>query len=181
MTRIILALASIALVFSFACGGDDKNGGILSGNQGGSSGGIDTKDPVKFAQGALTTTFNVFGGSADPQKMLDLYLPECRTGVKPGDITAALTMIKAFFPDIAKLKVEDIDLGGPKVDKNGSDYKLTISDINKVRIKSNGKFVNANDFMKSIGFADPGSSPLEGLNDPLELREQDGRLFISNC
>ena len=34
MTRIILALASIALVFSIACGGDDKkDGGILSGTR----------------------------------------------------------------------------------------------------------------------------------------------------
>src|SRR5437868_3167840 len=128
MTRIILALASIALVFSVACGGDDKkDGGILGGNPGGSSSGIDTKDPVKFAQGALTTTFNVFGGSVDPQKMLDLYLPECRNGVKSSDITAVLTMVKAFFPNINKLKVEDIDLAGPKVDKNGSEYKLTIA------------------------------------------------------
>jgi len=113
MTRIILALAGIALIFSVACGGDDKkDGGILGG--GGSNTG--TKDPVAFAQAALTTTFNVFGGSVDPQKMLDLYLPECRTNVKPSDVTQALTMIKAFFPDIGKLKVEDIDLASPKVD-----------------------------------------------------------------
>jgi hypothetical protein len=180
MTRIILALASIALVFSIACGGDDKkDGGILGG--GSSSGNTNTKDPVAFAQAAVVTQFNVFGGSVDPQKLLDLYLPECTKGIKTSDITQTLTMVKAFFPDIAKLKVEDIDLAGPKVEKNGNDIKLTIGDINKVRVKSNGKFVNANEFMKSIGFTDPKDSPLEGFNEPLELREQDGRLYISNC
>lgn len=180
MTRIILALASIALIFSVACGGDDKkDGGILGG--GGSNSSTNSKDPVAFAQSAVVTQFNVFGGSVDPQKLLDLYLPECTKGIKTSDITQTLAMVKAFFPDIAKLKIEDIDLAGPKVEKNGNDVKLTISDINKVRIKSNGKFVNAVEFMKSIGFTDPGDSPLEGFNEPLELREQDGRLYISNC
>jgi hypothetical protein len=181
MTRIILALASIALVFGVACGGSDKKDGGILGGGGSSSGGGSTKDPVAFAQTAVVTMFNVFGGSVDPQKMLDLYLPECRTGVKPSDITATLAMVKAFFPDIAKLKIEDIDLAGPKVEKNGKDVKLTITDINKVRVKSNGKFINANEFMKSIGFTDPSDSPLEGLDEPLELREQDGKLYISNC
>jgi hypothetical protein len=179
MTRIILVLASIALVFSVACGGDDKkDGGILGG---GSNTNTSTKDPVAFAQAALTTTFNVFGGSVEPQKLLDLYLPECRTNLKPSDVTTALTMIKAFFPDINKLKVEDIDLASPKVEKNGNEYKLTITDTNKIRIKSNGKFVNAVDFMKSIGFTDPSSSPLEGVEEPLLLKEVDGKLYISDC
>src|SRR6185436_4364529 len=140
MTRIILALFSIALVFSLACGGDDKKDGGVLGGGGASSGGGNTKDPVAFAQSALATTFNVFGGSQDPQKLLDLYLPECRTGVKASDVSQALTMIKAFFPEITKLKVEDIDLANPKVEKNGNDYKLTITDKNKIRVKTNGKF-----------------------------------------
>ncbi len=181
MTRIILALASIALIFSVACGGDDKkDGGILGG---GSTSGSNTstKDPVAFAQAAVVTQFNVFGGSVEPQKLIDLYLPECTTGIKPSDITATLAMVKAFFPDIGKLKIEDIDLANPKVEKNGNDVKLTISDVSKVRVKTNGKFVNATEFMKSIGFTDPSDSPLEGFNEPLELREKDGRLYISNC
>src|SRR5687767_3878787 len=185
MTRIILALATIALVFSIACGGDDKkDGGILGGgssSSSSSSGGGNTKDPVAFAQSALTTTFNVFGGSQDPQKLLDLYLPECRTGVKSSDVTAALTMIKAFFPEISKLKVEDIDLANPKVEKNGNEYKLTITDKNKIRVKANGKLMNANDYFKSIGFDDPDDSPLSGVDEPLLLKEQDGKLFISDC
>jgi len=185
MTRIILALASIALVFSIACGGDDKkDGGILGGNPGGSSsskGGGDPKDPVAFAQRSIVTLFNMFGGSTDPQQYLDLYLPECRTGVKASDVTQVLTMIKAFFPDINKLKVEDVDLANPKVEKNGNDVKITITDSNKIRVKVNGKFVPAQEFFKSIGFDDPKDSPLEVTDEPLMLKEQDGKLYIANC
>ena len=185
MTRIILALASIALVLSVACGGDDKkDGGILGGNQGGSSsssGGGDPKEPVAFAQRSIVTLFNMFGGSTDPQKYLDLYLPECRTGVKASDVTQVLTMIKAFFPDIGKLKVEDVDLGNPKVEKNGNDVKITITDSSKIRVKVNGKFVPAQEFFKSIGFDDPKESPLEVTDEPLMLKEQDGKLYIANC
>jgi hypothetical protein len=185
MTRIILALATIALVFSLACGGDDKkDGGILGGGSSSgssSSGGGNTKDPVAFAQSALTTTFNVFGGSQQPQKLLDLYLPECRTGVKASDVSQALILIKAFFPEISKLKVEDIDLANPKVEKNGNEYKLTITDSKKIRVKTNGKFVNAEEYFKSIGFKDIDDSPLSGVEEPLLLKEQDGKLYISDC
>ena len=184
MTRIILALASIALVFSVACGGDDnKDGGILGGGGSSSGGGnTNTKDPVAFAQAALTTTFNVFGGSQDPQKLLDLYLPECRTGVKASDVTTALTMIKAFFPEHLEAQGRrHRPRRNPKVEKNGNDYKLTITDTNKIRVKINGKFVNAEEFFKSIGFDDPSDSPLSGVEEPLMLKEQDGKLFISEC
>jgi hypothetical protein len=181
MPRIIFALVSVALIFSVACGGDDKKDGGILGGGGSSSGGGNTKDPVAFAQSALTTTFNVFGGSQDPQKMLDLYLPECRTGVKSSDVTAALTMIKLFLPEISKLKVEDIDLASPKVAKNGNEYTLTITDKNKIRVKANGKFVNAEEYFKSIGFDDPSDSPLSGVEEPLKLKEVDGKLFISDC
>ena len=175
MTRITLTLLGIALMFLVACGGDDK-GGVFGGGGGGN-----TNDPVAFAARAFVTQLAVFSGAQDPQKLLDLYLPECRTGVKPSDVTAALAMIKAFFPEISKLKVEDIDLAGPKVEKNGNEVKLTITDVNKVRVKADGKFVNANDYFKSVGFKDPGDSPLEGLEKPLLLKEQDGKLYLSDC
>lgn len=180
MTRIILAIATIALVFSIACGGDKKDGGLLGGG-GSAGGGSGTKDPVAFAQSSLVTMFNMFGGSVDPQRYLDLYLPECRTGVKVSDVTQVLTMVKAFFPEISKLKIDDIDLGNPKVERNGSDIKLTITDSSKLRVKVNGKFIQAEEYFKSIGFKDPKESPLEVTDEPLLLKEQDGRLFIANC
>ena len=104
MPRIIFALVSVALIFSVACGGDDKKDGGILGGGGSSSGGGNTKDPVAFAQSALTTTFNVFGGSQDPQKLLDLYLPECRTGVKASDVTQYLcprSAPRTFIPAVS--------------------------------------------------------------------------------
>jgi hypothetical protein len=179
MTRIYIAIVSTALVFAaLACGGDDKKDGILGG---GGSGGSTSNDPATFARQALVTFMGVFSGNTDPQRMLDLYLPECRTNVKASDITQVLTMIKAFFPELSKVKIEDIDLGATKVDRSGSDVTVTVQDPKKIRFKIDGMFVPVEEYLKKVGFDSISDSPFEGTEEPLKLREVNGKLFITEC
>jgi hypothetical protein len=181
MSRIALALMSLAVFLAVACGGGDKNDGGILGGGGSSSGGATSNDPNTFARQALVTFLGVFSGNTDAQKMLDLYLPSCRTNVKASDLTQVLTMVKAFFPELSKVKVEDIDLGQTKVEKNGSEVKLTVQDPSKVRVKVDGKFISADEYAKRVGFDDISDSPLEGVEEPLLLKEEGGRLYISEC
>lgn len=210
MARIILAFASIALILSVACGGGDdkKDGGILggatsnsstsgtpgastgsgsssSGSSGSGSGSSssNSKDPVQFAQGAMVTIFGVLSGSNDPQQMLDLYAPECRTGVKTSDITQVLTLVRAFFPELSKLKIQEVDLSqaNPKVEKSGNTSKVTLGDPNKVRLKVDGQFQPVGEVSKKLGFPDLDDSPLNVADEPLTVKEVDGKLYISDC
>lgn len=198
MTRIILALASIVLVFSIACGSDDK-GGVTggansnsssgssssgsSGSGGSGSSSSNSREPVQFAQGALVTLFGVFNGSTDAQKMLDLYAPECRTGVKTSDITQVLTLVRTFFPELAKIKITEVDLSqaNPKVEKSGATSKITLSDPNKVRLKVDGQFQPITEVSKKMGFPDLNDSPINVADEPLTIKEVDGKLYIADC
>ena len=70
-------------------------------------------------------------------------------------------MIKAFFPDIGKLKVEDIDLANPKVEKNGNDVQADDYGLQQDPRQGQRQVRQADEFFKSIGFDDPKDSPLE--------------------
>jgi hypothetical protein len=129
------------------------------------------------------TLFGVFNGSTDAQKMLDLYAPECRTGVKTSDITQVLTLVRAFFPELAKTKITEVDLSqaNPKVEKSGNTSKITLGDPNKVRLKVDGQFKPITDVSKQMGFPDLDDSPLNVADEPLTVKEVDGKLYIADC
>ncbi len=167
-----LLLAPVTL-FALACGGGDS----------------EEKAVTKKANDVLLTYLDVLAGHKDANALIDVYAPECRSGVDPDEIDEVLSIIPLFAPEFAKIKIQEVDLGKLKIEKDGDTFKVTPVDPNAIRVKVDGKFQNADDYFKSLG--GQASSPDGALSttsitsmageSTLSLVRQGDKLYVSTC
>ena len=174
MARIGTWLAGLGvaglLSLAVACGGGDDSGG---GNS------LSESQAKQATNRFLATTFGLFTGDSTPKAFIEQFAPECREGVQESDLATAMLFIQAFAPELADLKIEEFDVGEVKVEQTDEGYLVSPTDANKMRVKVDGKFVNANTFFRDNGFEDIGSEEL--AEDPILLVRRDGKTYIGDC
>ena len=173
LTTLFTTVALIALVA--ACGG-----GSNDANDSSDGGTVSEKQAGEVARQYFLTTMGVLSGKNTPDQLLQLYAPECRAGVDTQSIAATMLLIRAFVPDLDKLKIDDVDLGELKYERNDKGVLVAPSDPSKVRIKVDGKFTNVDDYFKTLGFGDS-SSPADTSNEPLLIVKRSGKAYIGDC
>jgi hypothetical protein len=170
------ALAGLALLLC-ACGGGSDDGG-----SGGGGGSLSEKRAGELAEQYVVNILGVLTGDVNAQKLIDSFAPECREGVKASDIAAAVGFIALFVPQLADVKIEDVDLGELTFEKTGEGILVLPTDPDGIKIKVKGKFVNANEFFSELGFDDTSSDsgPLSA-EDALLIVERDGKAYLGDC
>jgi hypothetical protein len=171
------ALAGLALLLC-ACGGGSDDGG----GGGGGGGGLSEKRAGELAEQYVVNIFGILTGDVKPQALIDSFAPECREGVKASDIAAAVGLIALFVPQLADVKIEDVDLGELTYEKTDEGILVLPKDPDGIKIKVKGKFVNANEFFSELGFDDTSSDsgPLSA-EDALLIVERDGKAYLGDC
>ena len=168
------ALAALALLLC-ACGGGSD------GDSGGGGGGLSEKRAGELAEQYVLNVFGILTGDVKPQELIDSFAPECREGVKASDIAAAIGFISIFVPQLADAKIEDVDLGKLKFEKTDEGILVTPEDPNAIRIKVDGKFVNADEFFSELGFDDSGDDSPADAAEALLIVERDGKAYLGEC
>ena len=170
------ALVGLALLLC-ACGGGSDNGG-----GGGGGGGLSEKRAGELAEQYVVNILGVLTGDVNAQKLIDSFAPECREGVKASDIAAAVGFIAIFVPQLADVKIEDVDLGELTFEKTDEGILVLPKDPDGIKIKVKGKFVNANEFFSELGFdeTESDSGPLSA-EDALLIVERDGKAYLGDC
>jgi hypothetical protein len=176
MARLSTWLAGLGvaglLALAVACGGDDDGGGGGGDN-------ISESQAKQAADRFLLTTFGLFTGDATPKAFIEQFAPECREGVKESDIATAMLFIQAFAPALADLKIEEFDVGEVKVEQTTEGYLVSPTSADNIRVKVDGKFVNANTFFQDNGFDDFGED--DPTEEPILLVRRDGKTYIGDC
>jgi hypothetical protein len=174
MGRIRTWLATLGIAglvaLAVACGGDDD---------GGDGDNLSQSQAKQAADRFLLTTFGLFTGDSTPKAFIEQFAPECRDGVKESDIATAMLFLQAFAPELEKLKIEEFDVGDVKVEQTTEGYLVSPTDATKIRVKVDGKFVNANTFFEENGFEDFASD--DPTEDPILLVRRDGKTYIGDC
>ncbi|HLF70562.1 MAG TPA: DUF4352 domain-containing protein [Dehalococcoidia bacterium] len=176
MKRAWLIVPILLVTLAFACGGGggDKDSG--------SGGGTPSEsEAAKVVHDYVLATFGVFTGSKTASDLLNVYAPECREGVNEEDIAGISALIRLFAPELAKAKIEDVDFGKLEYEKTDEGILVKPADPEKLRVKVNGKFVDANEFFGSLGLeeSDEGTDVTSG--DPLLVVKRDGKAYIGDC
>ena len=170
LATLLAAVALIALVA--ACGGskdaDSPDNSPVSEKQAG-----------EVARQYVLTVFGVLSGKNTPQQLIDLYAPECRANVNAQDIAATMLLVRAFLPEIDKLRIDDVDLGALNYEPNDKGVLVSPQDPNNIRVKVHGDFVKVDDYFKSVGFADDDTT--NPTNEPLLVVKHDGKAYIGDC
>ena len=84
------------------------------------------------------------------------------------------------MPQLAEVKIEDVDLGKLTFEKTDEGILVLPGRPNGVRIKVDGKFVNANDFFKDLGFDSEEDTPAIA-DDAILVVERDGTAYLGTC
>jgi hypothetical protein len=161
------------LALAVACGGDDDGGGGGGGNT------LNESQAKQAADRFLLTTFGLFTGDSTPKAFIEQFAPECRDGIKESDLATAMLFIQAFAPELKDLKIEEFDVGEVKVEQTDEGYLVSPTDADKIRVKVDGKFVNANTFFQENGFEDLASD--DPTEDPILLVRRDGKTYVGDC
>jgi hypothetical protein len=165
--RVFLASLPLFLLIAAACGG---------GNGGGGS----EEDRVRAAANEFVlTVFGVFSGARQPQALIDSLIPECRAALSTQEIAATVALIRAFVPDLARARMEAVDLGNLSIRKVGDQYLVRPTDPSAMRVRVNGQWVNADQFFSQIGFSEPGESV--GIEDEIAFEIRNGRALVADC
>jgi hypothetical protein len=171
--RLISFLTGVALVFVLACGGDDDGGDSASG--GGSE-----NDVAATANRVVLTYIDVLAGKKKAQDLIDIYAPECRQGVDAQELDALLGVVKLFAPELSDLKIEAVDLGELNVQPTADGYLVAPVNPDAVRVRVDGRFVNADEYLAGFGFEREAAADLAPI-ESLEFVRRDGKLYVGDC
>ncbi len=171
--RPLAGLLAVLTLLLSGCGGGSDGGG-------GGGGGLSEKRAGELAKQYVLDTFGILTGDVNPQRLIDAFAPECREGVAASEIAAAVGFISIFLPQLAEVKIEDVDLGKLTFEKTDEGILVRPEDANAVRIKVKGKFVNANEFFGDLGFDSVEDTPAIA-EDALLIVERDGKAYLGNC
>ncbi len=171
-TRTWLATIGVAglMTLAVACGGDDNGGG---------GSGFNESQAKAATNNLMKTAFGLFTGDATAKQFIELFDPECREGVDEGEISTGLALIQAFAPELSKLDIEDFDVGDVKVEESGEGYRVTVANPDSMRVKVDGKFVDADEFFEDAGFGEiTEGDPSE---EPINFIRKDGKVYVTDC
>jgi hypothetical protein len=171
---LLVITAAPLLALAVACGGGD---------------GKPSNDVELAANTVILTYFDILSGKKGGQALIDLYAPECRQSVRASDIDGVINLIAAFAPELTKLKIEAVDLGKLHIENVGDQIHVVPADTKAIKVKVDGKFVNADDYLNSITAAtntQSGSSTTTMASSiseesSLTLVRRDGRLYVGDC
>ena len=172
-TALGAVLAAVCALGLAACGGDGDGGG-------GSSGGVDEKAAREVSSQFVLTVFGVLAGTKQPQAMIDAYAPECRAGVKASDVAALVGLVRLFAPQLAEAKIEAVDLGELRIEPVADGFRVSLVDPDKLRLKVNGKFVDADEYFASLGLDNADDASPTG-DEPILLVRREGKLYVGDC
>ena len=175
-TRWLLSLPALALltVLAMACGGGSKAGSTDA-------------EVTLAANTVILTYFDLLSGKKSGQALIDLYAPECRQGVSAGDIDKVMGLVAAFAPELSKLKIEAVDLGKLNIETVGDELHVAPADTSAIRVKVDGKFVKADDYLNSLSgtSATPAGNTTSMASIPgesaLTLVRRNGKLYVGSC
>lgn len=157
------------MAVAIACGGN------------GDGGGGSPEDQVRRASNEfILSFFQLFSGQKQPQAVIDLLAPECRRDINAQEIAAVIGLIRAFVPQLANARIEQVDLGNINVRQSGNQYFARPTDIGSARIRVNGQWVNMRDFFEGFGLTDDGQDDL-GFEDELTFEFHNGRALVADC
>jgi hypothetical protein len=152
--------------------------GACSG--GGGGGGLSEKRAGELSEQFILNVFGILTGDVDAQRMIDSFAPECRQGISAAEIQTAAGFIVVFLPQLAEIEIEDVDLGELEYERTEEGILVTPVDPNGIRVKVEGRFMNANEFFSSLGLESEDDSPASPT-EPLLIVERDGKAYIGDC
>jgi hypothetical protein len=165
--RALLITLSLIAAVAAACGG------------GGSGGGSDEQQAGAAANRHIRTFLGLFDGTSTSQQLIDAFAPECRSGVKTTDIDKTAALLRTFAPQFAKYRIEAIDLGPLSYEKTADGINVTATDGTKARIKTNGKWISVQDYVK-LANLESGDLNITG-GEPTLMVKRDGKWYIGDC
>jgi hypothetical protein len=171
----LLAVLGVAMtaVLVTACGGGDGGGG-----GGGAPQGLSEGSAAQVAERFVLYTLQLFTGDANAKRFIEVFAPECRENVKEEDITLAITFIRAFMPDLAKMKFQEVDLGKLVYERTSEGILVRPESPDAIRVKVGGKFVLARDLFADFGFEESDSITSA---EPILIVERNGRAYVGEC
>ena len=162
------------VVLGVACGG--------GGGGGGDSNKVSESQAKDAAEKFLLSMFGIFTGDTKADEFLGQFAPECREGVNEDDIEEALTLISAFggaFGELEDLEIEEFDIGEVTVRETEEGTLVAPKNLDSIRVKVDGKFVNADEYLQSVGFDEFGTD--DPAEDPILMVRRDGKTYIGDC
>lgn len=177
LARVLVLGVALSAV---ACGSD--GGGITGGGGGtGPTGANFNKEPINFVRGYFVSFFNVFTGRSQADDVMKLFEESCRNKVAAADVAKGLEKERErdAYPKLKGANIEDIDFQGKaKVAKTNDGATVTIPTARDSRVKVNGKWQNAFEYFKSVGFITDDDDD-ETSEEELILRN--GRYYWEDC
>jgi hypothetical protein len=168
LRKLLFLILPVVLLAAVACGG------------GGGSSNLSDEDKARQAANEFVlNTLGLFSGSRTPQNLIDSFLPECRRGVDASQMAMIVAFVRLFAPELASAKIEAVDLGNLAVRQSGGQYLVRPTNPSEARVRVNGRWVNANEFFKQIGFDDDDDSLVD--MDEIAITIRDGRAYIADC
>jgi hypothetical protein len=171
-TRTWLATLGVAglIALAVACGG----GG------GGDSNKVSESQAEEMADKFLFNMIGILTGDTDADDFLGMFAPECREGVEENDIEQLIALVSLFGGEELKdIKIQEFDVGDVNVEETEEGTLVSPKNLDNVRVKVDGKFVNANDYLQTVGFEDFGSS--DPAEEPILMVRRDGKTYIADC
>jgi hypothetical protein len=176
VSHLLRALVLAGGLLAVACGSD---GGGITGGGGGSSSGGGEKDPANAAKAYLLTVIRVFTGETKAEDMMRLFEESCRSSVSAADVQKGLEREQNEYPKLKGVKLQDFDFQGKaKVEKTGDEATVTVPPVDEIRVKIDGKWLNAFEYFKGVGLADDSD---KGDPTDVDLILRNGRYYQADC
>ena len=169
-TLTVAALIALAV----ACGG--------GGGGGGDSNKVSESQAKDAAEKFLLSMFGIFTGDTKADQFIGQFAPECREGVDEEEVEAALTLISTFggaFGELEDLDIEEFDIGEVTLQETEEGTLVAPKNLDSIRVKVDGKFVNADQYLQSVGFDEFGTD--DPAEDPILMVRRDGKTYIGDC
>ena len=180
MIRVRTWLATLGVVglvsLAVACGGGGGGGG------GGDSNKVSESQAKDAAEKFLLSMFGIFTGDTKADQLLAQFAPECRDDANEDDIEAALTLISSFggaFGELDDLEIEEFDIGDVTLQETENGTLVAPKNLDSIRVKVDGKFVKADEYLQSVGFDEFGAD--DPAEDPILMVRRDGKTVIADC
>jgi hypothetical protein len=170
LRSLSFAFAVIIVSLAAACGG---------GGSGGGGGGSDEDQAGAAANRHIKTILGLFDGSTSGAELLNVFAPECRKDVKASDLDAMTRILRAFAPDLSKNKIDQVDMGKLDFKTTSDGILVNARDSNSIRVKTNGKWLSADEYFQLVGLDSTEDSPVGG--DPTLMVKRDGKWYIGDC
>jgi hypothetical protein len=177
LSKLACALVAGGALLAAACGGD--GGGITGGGGGGGGSSGGDRDPTIVAKMYLLTVIRVYTGQAKGEDIMRLFEDSCRSQFSVADVQKGLEQEANDYPKLKGVKLEDFDFQGKaKVDKTSDGATVTVPPVDEIRVKIDGKWLNAFEYFKGVGLADDGDK-----GDPTEVDVilRNGRYYLADC